>query len=216
MCSPGFFCFSFKSFHKLITYCMKSCFSKLPFSSFIWCPLFLMFKKIMNNHSLFTSALVRPHLEHCVQFWSLQDKKEVDLLERVQKRAMKIFRGLEHLFCEERPRELELFSLEKRRCQEELIVAFQYIKKVYKKDAKTLFTRVCSDWTRGNGFKLKENRFRLDIRHFFIIRVVRHWNRLLREVVDAPSLDGFKIWLYRALSNLIWSKMSLPMAKQLL
>ncbi|KFU92035.1 hypothetical protein M959_01387, partial [Chaetura pelagica] len=55
-----------------------------------------------------------------------------------------------------------------------------------------------------NGFKLEEGRFRLDIRKkFFRVRVVRHWNRLLREVVDAPSLEIFKARLDGALSNLV-------------
>ncbi|KFW69386.1 hypothetical protein AS28_06221, partial [Pygoscelis adeliae] len=55
-----------------------------------------------------------------------------------------------------------------------------------------------------NGFKLKEGRFRLDIRKkFFIIRVVRHWDRLPREAVDAPSLEVFKARLDGALSNLV-------------
>ncbi|KFV41735.1 hypothetical protein N341_02230, partial [Tyto alba] len=55
-----------------------------------------------------------------------------------------------------------------------------------------------------NGFKLKEGRFRLDIRKkFFTVRVVRHWHRLPREAVAAPSLEAFKARLDGALSNLV-------------
>jgi len=72
---------------------------------------------------------------------------------------------------------------------------------------------VCSDRTRGNGSKLKEGRFRLDIgKKFFPMRVARHWPRLPREAVAVPSLAGFKARLDGALSNLVWWKMSLLMA----
>jgi len=72
---------------------------------------------------------------------------------------------------------------------------------------------VGSDRTRGNGSKLKEGRFRLDIRKkFFPMRVVKHWPRLPREAVAAPSLEVFKARLDGALSNLVWWKLSLPTA----
>ena len=144
------------------------------------------------------SALVRPHQTSCIQIWSPQHSKD---MERVQRRATKMVRGIQHLSYEEM---LGLFSLKKRRLREDLIASFEYLKEAYKKAGEGLFTRAYSDRIRGDGFKLNEGRFRSAIRKkFFIMRVVRHWNKLPREVVDAPSLAVFKARMDGGLSNLV-------------
>ena len=130
------------------------------------------------------SALTGPHLEYCIQMWSPQYRRDVNLLDRIQRRATKMIQGMEHLSCEDRLRKLVLFSLGRSSLRKDLIVAFQNIKGGYKKEGNRLFHGTCCDRTRENGFKLKEGRFRLDIRKkFFTIRAVRHWHRLPREAV---------------------------------
>ena len=100
---------------------------------------------------------------------------------------------------------MSLFSLEKRGLWGDLIVAFQYLKGAYKQEWEWLFMRMDTDRTRGDSLKLRQVRFGLDIgRKFFTQRVVMHWNRLPKEVVDAPSLEAFKARLDVALGSLVW------------
>ena len=76
-----------------------------------------------------------------------------------------------------------------------------------------MFKRTGSDRSRGNGFKLRQGRFRLDMRRkFFTQRVVMHWTRLPKEAVDAPSLEAFKARLDVALGSLVWWLASLHIA----
>ena len=100
-------------------------------------------------------------------------------------------------------RELSLFSLEKRRLWGDLIAAFQYLQGAYKQEGEWLFARVDNDRTRGNGFELRQERFRSDIRSKFSTqRLVTHRNGLPKELVDAPSLGASKARLDVALGSL--------------
>jgi len=136
------------------------------------------------------SALVRPHLEYCIQFPALQFKKDEELLERVQRRATKVIRGLEYLSYEERLRQLGLFSPKKRRLRRDLTNAYLYLKDGCQEYGARLCSVVPSERTMDNRHKLKHRKLHLNMKkNFLTLRVTEHWNRLPRGAVDSPSLE---------------------------
>lgn len=189
-------------------------------------------KKVTNRTregiSPLYSALVRPHLRLCVQFWDPQCKREIEVLECVQGKAKRLMKSLEH---QELLKEMELFCLEKRRpgrtlsfsttpsllglgqrwvlrrcgmgvgshgfiwhwCLLVLAVRLyvlmqrllQHQSGKWSQMWVTLFSQVTSSTAGGHGLKLHQGRFRLHIqKNFLTERVVKHWNRLSREVLE--------------------------------
>ncbi|KAK4819139.1 hypothetical protein QYF61_025606 [Mycteria americana] len=119
------------------------------------------------------------------QFWAPHYKRDIEVMERVQRRATKLVKGLEQKSYEERLRDLGLFSLEKRRLRGDLIALYNCL--------------------RGGGREVGSvSSPRLDIRKFFFTeRLIKHWTRLPREVVESPSLEVFKGRLDEVLRDMV-------------
>ena len=138
-------------------------------------------------------AFVRPHLEYCIQAWSPILKKDSWLLERVQKRATKIVNGLHKLRYEDRLKALNLFSLKYRRLRGDLIEVFKFIKYQHSGYLNGMFEIDRIKRGRGHQHKITVQQSNKLLRHsFFSRRVVKHWNSLPCDVVEATSLSAFK------------------------
>ncbi|KAJ7415438.1 hypothetical protein BTVI_38077 [Pitangus sulphuratus] len=134
----------------------------------------------------------------------LGSTKGAEVLESIQSSFLRIVNGLEGKPHEESLKSLGLFSLEKRRLRGNFTAVFDILMRENRGAGTDLFTLVTSDRTQGNGMKLSQRRFRLDIRkQFFPQREVGHWNRPPREVVTASNLTEFKKCLDNDLRNMV-------------
>uniref|UniRef100_A0A803K404 Reverse transcriptase domain-containing protein n=1 Tax=Xenopus tropicalis TaxID=8364 RepID=A0A803K404_XENTR len=138
-------------------------------------------------------SLVRPHLEYAVQFRA-SVLKDINELERVQRRGSKLVKGMEDLSYEVRLSRLGLFSLEKRRLRGDIITLYKYIRGDYR--------QIGNQHTRGNPFRLEERSCHLkQCRWFFTVRAVRLWNALPSDVVMEDSVNAFKRGLDKFLNK---------------
>ena len=138
-------------------------------------------------------AIVRPHLEYCIQAWSPYLRKDIDMLEKIQRRATKLIPGLRDLTYEERLKECGLTTLETRRLRGDQIEVFKILNGYENIDSNLFFQIKESKITRGHNFTLVKKQSRLDVRKFsFSQRTINVWNKLSEECVHASSVNMFK------------------------
>jgi ribonuclease P/MRP protein subunit RPP40 len=143
-------------------------------------------------------ALVRPHLDYCVQAWRPYLQKDIDVLERVQKRATRMIEECKGKVYEERLKIVELTTLETRRVRADLVEVFKIMNGLDNVQEELFFERYIArdsgaSTTRGHSYKLYKRGFRLDVaKHNFGNRVVQEWNRLPEDIVRARNVDILK------------------------
>ena len=138
-------------------------------------------------------AIVRPHLEYCIQAWRPYRKKDIDTLERIQRRATKMIPELRDLSYEECLKECGLTTLETRRLRGDQIEVFKILNGYENIDRNMFFSLKKDSRTRGHEVKLVKDQCRLDIRkHSFSQRTINEWNKLSTDCVTASSVNMFK------------------------
>ena len=138
-------------------------------------------------------VFVRPILEYCQQVWSPYLKKDIDDIERIQRRATKLIHDLKDLSYEERLEELGLFTLCDRRLRGDMICLYKIFHGKTNINAKKIFTMDSDSITRGHMFKIKQQRCHSDIRsNYFSQRVAVPWNNLPEHIVLSDNISLFK------------------------
>ena len=149
-------------------------------------------------------ALVRPRMEFAIQTWSPYLRKDVQKLEKIQRRATKLVPSLSNLPYEARLKALGLTTLEERRIHGDMLETFKILKGFDKVDADSAFLALDQDQRRTRGHQLKfiKPRHRTFKRNaFFTARVVDIWNRLPEQVINSTSVNQFKRRYDQYMSN---------------
>ena len=138
-------------------------------------------------------AIVRPHLEYCVQSWAPYLKKDINCLEKVQQLATRMITGQKGKSYAQRLEDLDLFSLRRRRMRGDLIETFKIVKGLSGLKFDEFFSFIPSVGTRGHSLRLQRSHSRLLLRaNFFANRVIPWWNKLPKTVVECNSVGAFK------------------------
>ncbi len=146
-------------------------------------------------------SMVRVHLDYLSSVWAPYKKKDIEKIEQVQRRATRQIPGLSALSYPERLKSLDIPSLKYRRLRGDMIEVHKIMHEIYDPQA-TLDLPRSTGPTRGHNFKLYQQRASKDIRkHYFTNRVVKIWNNLPVDVVNAPSINSFKNRLDKFWSN---------------
>ena len=141
---------------------------------------------------LLYTSLVRPLLEYANVAWPVSFKKDINKLERVQRRATRLLPHIRQLEYQDRLKILNLPSLVYRRIRGDMIEVYKFCHDLYAVDCGIL-EMADGSITRGHNYKLSRSTCRSRARHdYFSQRIVEHWNRLPSDVVNAPSVNSFK------------------------
>ena len=149
----------------------------------------------LNEQTLRTLyfSYVRPQMEFCIQAWSPYYQKDIETLEKVQRRATKLIPRLKYLSYDERLRILGITRLEQRRLRGDLIETYKLVTHKEKVHPDIFFQRNLNTQLRGHPSKISQKQLRLLVRsNFFSQRIVKFWNNLPEHVAEAPSLGAFK------------------------
>ena len=147
-----------------------------------------------DDFTVLYKTYIRPHMEYCIQAWSPHLVKDIETLEKVQRRATKWVTGMKGKTYEQRLRLLNITTLEKRRQRGDLIEVYKILTGKEDIDPSYFFQFASQELNlRGHHLKLYKKPCRLNVRkYFFTQRIVSLWNSLPNRVVTAPSVNSFK------------------------